>query len=394
MEQEIEFKNLNKEKSDLQKPIYLKPKFILSFLIIVLIILAGVFMLNKKTNKPDPKEVINSSIEKTLQIKSFAFAANSEIINKNELDTNFKLDKVILKLNGLVNKKDPDTPKLQSNIKINLADIGNLDLELISVGKSLSKNHNYYLKINSLPAILAMFVDTEALNISDEWINLSEINNTNYIDIPKENLEKLKNEQNDFWKKFLYESKLIEKLKIETLPEEKLLGKQNYHYGYYLSSQDLAYLVMENSEIVPEKNIKLTEEFLNSEINGEIWIDKDSLYLTKINGQITEVDISQATSETKDLISYEIELSDINKDQSIKVPEKSLEIEELLENLGLNYQGNTSSLFTTNNEDPFDYMENEDYYMETEQINPLSDNDNDDYLDDEEIKNSSNPIEN
>ncbi|MCF7820098.1 MAG: thrombospondin type 3 repeat-containing protein [Candidatus Pacebacteria bacterium] len=237
-----------------------------------------------------------------------------------------------------------------------------------------------------------MFLDTDTFNIKNQWINYNSLYNNQIKNIDSRDLEAIEKLQNNFWKK-LEIVKLIEI--TETLNEEKINNQKNYHYRYVLNSKNIIKEIiktyLETTEMPDwQKNWQELEkeleevEFLDSYILGEIWINKNSLYLTKITGKIQGLK-NEEYLEQGDIkaLSFSLELFNIDKNQNIQAPEKSIDLETLLEKMGMNNNFlkniNNNLLKNTNNPSPtfWQNQENQEFFTEKLDMNSDLDSDND-----------------
>lgn len=266
------------------------------------------------------QQILKEASVRFEELKTFHFEVffEQEIIQLQQ-----KAIKRSMTINGALDNTNKEEPKWKGKTKIET--IFNetqfsLGWEKIIIGE------NSWFKLTTLPPSQFLKLFTFDLEkIKDQWIKLGK---NSFKDLFGE--LSIQSEMKVV-KKIIANEKLFHLREI--LPDEKINGKEAYHYLFHLDEREFKKLIPGISKISPLEP-KEFEEF--EEVLAEIWIGKEDklIYKAKIDSQKQEPEPSFGK---RMVMKIEIYLSEFNMPLEIKPPQQFELFEDIFGTKDLNF---------------------------------------------------------
>ncbi len=295
--------------------------------------------------RPSPEKVIEEMLTNMEEVKTLHSKGEIDITSKEGV-SEFNLS---IGFEGDSNAIDSENPKSAGSFDITTTVNG---IQFSSAMESKIISNITYLKLNTL----VVPPDLESLLLMF-GINLNEIKGQ-WIKIDKEAMENLtgqtyvpqetsKDEQEKMIKKLqeLFAERKIYYIEKE-MPDEKINGKEAYHYLLALDKEEIKKITPELFEVIKESSGQslgwgsgttfiagIFSELFDKlgDITAEMWIGKKDKLLYKIEGE-KEIDLSKFNEKDEGVINLKIvfNFSNFNQPVEIKAPEISKSLEEIL----------------------------------------------------------------
>jgi hypothetical protein len=284
------------------------------------------------TNKPEM--VLKKALSSMRDVKSLSFEAKLDMSigsddtgsGSDSLDLfgSFLEDtptQIILDAVGDVDRMDLENPKTRVNVAIYAgSELGTAEADFVSMNKEL------YFRINDVPLVLSMFLDTD--NIKNQWIHYSLGKSDRFFDD-----DEGASEDDDFEDVILKEGYKALEVK-EDYGIEELDGVKVYHFKVGYNKEELILLAQKINETKSNKDVindalsDMDDEDWDeiADDDYEVWIEKKNYYLRKL--EMTSE--SEEGAEFKYDIVFKVELSNFNKELNIEEPVDAIEVEDFL----------------------------------------------------------------
>lgn len=246
-------------------------------------------------------------------------------------------------ISGSIQKNNAGTLKVGANINYE-------DLILNIEGESLVKDKDIYLKLNAFPGL--PFINLSS--IKEKWIKVSQDdlkNPSSYEFVPEEISDQQKEisssqEQSKIIGSIAKEEGIIQL--VGRPIKETLDGIKVYHYQFKLDKTKLASFYSKVTTTLNEKFqdnavLKFNQEifdslssqstlafidYLNQQYSLDIYICRNTGYLTKASFSLTLVPSAESMNQNLAVLSWNLNLSNINQAVNISAPKESISIHD------------------------------------------------------------------
>jgi glutaredoxin len=282
--------------------------------------------------RPSFAKVMGRSISNLEAVNSFTYNLNFDIDvkqgqNSKDISSLIEIEDgyFLIDIDGEVDLINSDTAW---SLNLDTNTLGE-EISLSLEGKNI--NDDIYLKANSWPEILTMFIPN---SIMEKWLKFT-------MDDLGDRLSKEETKDIRTEIKQIYKEETENILDIFIVNQEKLVsieGKEMYYYNLALNPEEIINLIVRVNNKLYEKDENLVytklnqedvnemlEEFNENNISFndiEIWIAKDNYFPYKISSQFITEDFNA---------SYELIFSNFNQITKINEPEEFLTMDELME---------------------------------------------------------------
>jgi len=298
--------------------------------------------------RPNPRKVIGKMIEKMVEVKTFHSNARARIKTSGDQPA-----QMLIKIDGDSDIADSQNPRTASNFKFRIEEEkeGYLFLE----GKIKSVKDASYLKLDrvDLSPELKFYLEMLGINeskIIGQWFKINKTTEgakggSEQLELPKGEQEKAKKEVIELLKKRRIYT-------VKKMPDEEINGKKAYHYILSLNKKEVKKMIPELFDIVKKYSNKESKEELNKagtaeiekikqsideffeKINGldiEVWIGREDYLLYKVKADKgIEMGALEKGSKGSLEVSFDLTLSKFNQPMKIEMPQKFLDMNDLL----------------------------------------------------------------
>jgi len=300
--------------------------------------------------RPSPEEVLSQMQEKMETVETFHtkgkvfFSIKPEGQEEAKITLNFSGDSDVTNL---------EVQKMAGEFDINAFLPQQWQFTLKLESKVIGEDSYIKAEIPSyLYYFLTLAYGIDAQKINNRWIQFNKEALSSLSESYSQE-ELSKEQQEALMERFkeILSGRKVYYVKAE-LPDEKINGRNSYHYEIALDRQGLKEALPELLEALMEISgqqlggfesafmtggiAQAIDEFLGKvgEITGEVWIGKKDMYLYKIKGE-KEIDVSKLLegSEGKELgkvtLRVEINYSNFNQEIKIEAPKEFIPFEEI-----------------------------------------------------------------